>query len=68
MKTLVKCHLCLITLLAAALFMVSTATSDDQTDVSTQEIQQTTQKPTIMILGSTTLGESGSGCIQHKNG
>ena len=66
MKTLVKCQLCVITLLAAVLFMVSTATSDDQTNVSTQEIQQTTQKPTIMILGSTHLANPGADVYNTK--
>ena len=66
MKTLVKCQLCLITLLAAALFMVNTATSDDQTDVSTQNIQQTPQKPTIMILGSAHLANPGADVYNVK--
>ena len=66
MKTLVKCHLYLITLLAAVLFMVGTATSDDQTDVSTEEIQQTTQKPTIMILGSAHLANPGADVYNVK--
>ena len=48
MKTLVKYKFYSITLLAAVLFIVSTATSDDQTE----ETQQMAQKPTIMILGS----------------
>lgn len=52
MKSLVKCKLYVITLLTAVLFVSGVAISDDHTNVSTQEIQQTTQKPTIMILGS----------------
>ena len=59
MKTLVKCKFYLITLLAAILFMAGTAVSDNHIDVSTEEIQQMTQKPTIMILGSPLLANWG---------
>ena len=59
MQRLFKYQFCLIMLLAAMLLMVGTVLSDDHTDVSTQEIQQTTQKPTIMILGSTHLANDG---------
>ena len=55
MKVLVRCQLYLITLLTSMLFIVGTATSDNHTDGSTEEIQQMTQKPTIMILGSSHL-------------
>ena len=59
MKTLVKCKFYLITLLAAMLFIVGTATSADQTDVSTGDTKQMTKKPTVMILGSTRLANPG---------
>ncbi len=59
MQCLFKCQFYLMMLLAAMLLMVGAALSDDHTDVSTQEIQQTTQKPTIMILGSTHLANDG---------
>ena len=59
MQRLFKCQFYLIILLAAMLLMVGTAVSDDHADVSTQENQQTTQKPTIMILGSTHLANDG---------
>ena len=58
MKVLGKSQFYLITLLSAVLFIVGTATSDDYTDVSTQEAQQMTQKPTVMILGSTHLANA----------
>ena len=46
MQRLFKCQFYLIMLLAVMLLMVDTVLSDDHIDVSTQEIQQTTQKPT----------------------
>ena len=58
MQRLFKYHFYSIILLTAVLFMVDTAIGDDHTDIPTQEIQQTTQKPTIIILGSTHLEES----------
>ena len=66
MKTLVKCKFYLITLLVAASFIVGTATSADQTDVSTEETQRMTQKPTIMILGSTHLANDGLDAFNIK--
>ena len=64
MKVLAQCKFYSIMLLTAVLFMLGTATSDDQTDVSTEERKQMTQKPTIMILGSTHLANPG---IDHFN-
>ena len=66
MQRLFKCQFYLTTFLAAMLLMVGTATSDDYTDVSTQEIQQTTEKPTIMILGSTHLANPGADVYNIK--
>ena len=66
MKTLVKCKFYLITLLTATLFMVGTVVSDNHTDVSTEEIQQMTQKPTIMILGSPLLANWGGNVYNTK--
>ncbi len=59
MQRLFKCHYYFMTLLVAVLFIVDTATSDNQTGVLTEETQQMTQKPTIMILGSTHLANNG---------
>ena len=59
MQRLFKCHFYFMTLLVAVLSIVGTATSDDHTDESTEEIQQMTKKPTIMILGSTHLANDG---------
>ncbi len=59
MQRLFKCQFYLIMLFAAVLFMIGAAISDDHTDVSTQEIQQMPQKPTVMILGSTHLANDG---------
>ena len=59
MQRLFKCQFYFMTLLVAVLFIVGTATSDNHTDESTEEIQQMTKKPTIMILGSTHLANDG---------
>ena len=66
METLVKCKRYFITSLAAILFMVGTATSEDQTNLSTGESKQMTQKPTIMILGSGHLANWGADRINFK--
>ena len=66
MGTLVKCKLYLITLLAAVLSIAGTATSEDQTDLSTGESKQMTKKPTIMILGSGHLANWGADRINFK--
>ena len=66
MKALMKGKFYLITLLAAVSFLVSTDISDAHTDVSTEEINQTTQKPTIMILGSTHLANDGLDVFNTK--
>ena len=58
MKSLVKCKFYLMTLLAAVLFAVGTATSDNQTDSSKGDVKQMAKKPTIMILGSTHLANN----------
>ena len=59
MKAILICQFYLITLLATVLFMGGTATSGNQTDVLTEETQQMTKKPTIMILGSSHLANPG---------
>lgn len=66
MKSLVKCKLYVITLLTAMLFVVSTATSNDQTDVSTETTNQMAKKPTIMILGSAHLANPGADVYNIK--
>ena len=66
MKVLVRCQLYLITLLASMLFIVGTAISDNQTEESTEEIQQVTQKPTIMILGTAHLSNPGMDGVNLK--
>ena len=66
MQRLFKYQFCSIMLLAAMLLMVGTALSDDHTDVSTQEIQQITQKPTVMILGSVHLSNPGADVFNRK--
>ena len=60
MTVLGKCKLYLMTSLATMLFIVGTATGENQaTDVSTADTKQMTKKPTIMILGSTHLANPG---------
>ena len=66
MKALMKCKFYLMALLVSMLFIVGTATSDDHTDGSTQEIQQMTKKPTIMILGSAHLANPGADVYNTK--
>ena len=66
MKTLVKCKFYLITLLAAALSIAGTATSDDQTNISIGDVKQMEQKPTIMILGSSHLANPGMDSVNPK--
>ena len=44
MKALVKVQFYWMILLAAVLFMVGTATSDDHTDISTGDMMQMTKK------------------------
>ena len=55
-----------MTLFVAVLFIVGTATNGDQSDVSTGETKQMTQKPTIMILGSTHLANPGKDAFNTK--
>ena len=52
MKVLVKSKFYFMTLFAAVLLTVGTVASDDQTNLSTEDVTQMTKKPTIMILGS----------------
>ncbi len=66
MKAFVKCKFYSIILLAAVLFIVGTATSDDQTGVSTEGVKQMMQKPTVMILGSTHLANPGMDVYNTK--
>ena len=66
MKTLVKRKFHLMTLFVAVLLTVATATSDNQTDVSTEGVKQMTQKPTIMILGSGHLANPGADAFNFK--
>ena len=66
MQHLFKCQFYFTTLLVAVLFIVGTAISDDHTDISTHEIQQTTQKPTIVILGSPHLANPGMDTFNNK--
>ena len=66
MKVLVKSQFYLITLLAAMLLIVGTATSDDQTDVSTETTKQMAKKSTVMILGSTHLANPGIDVVNTK--
>ncbi len=66
MEALMKCQFYLITLLATVLFMVGTAISDDQTDVSAGGNMQVTKKPTIMILGTAHLANPGMDSVNLK--
>ena len=61
-----KGKLYLMTLLAAVLFIVSTATSDDHTYISTGDTQQMAQKPTLIILGSGHLANWGADRINYR--
>ncbi len=56
----------MIILLAAVLFIVGTATSNNQRDVLTGDTKQMTQKPTLMILGSGHLANWGADRINYK--
>ena len=66
MQRLFKCQFYLVTLLVAILFIVSTAISDDQTDVSTETTKQIVKKPTVMILGNAHLEGSGIDVYSEK--
>ena len=59
MQRLFKCEFYFMTLLATVLLPSGIATGDNQTDISTDSVDQKTQKPTIMILGSTHLANDG---------
>ena len=58
MQRLFKCEFYFMTLIATVLLLSSIAVGDDQPE-STVETQRMTQKPTIMILGSTHLANDG---------
>ena len=66
MKTLVKYQTYTMVLLAGVLFIVGTVISDDHTDISMEETQQMTKKPTIMILGTTHFANPGMDGINTK--
>ena len=66
MKVLVKCQFYFMMLLIAVLFTVGVAVSDDQTNLSTEDVTQMTKKPTIMILGSWHFTSSGLDAINEK--
>ena len=66
MIALMKDTLYLIMLLTGMLFIIGIATSDDQTDVSTEGIKQMTQKTTVMILGSPHLANPGMDTFNDK--
>ena len=66
MKDSVKRKFDLMLLSTAVLLMFSAAASGGQADVSTGETKQMTQKPTIMILGSTHLANDGLDAFNTK--
>ncbi len=66
MKALVKCKIYFFTSLAAMLFMVGSAISNEQTGVSTGKTKPMAQKPTVMILGSTHLANPGNDGFNTK--
>ena len=66
MKVLAKWKTHTMALLVGVLFMVATATGDNQTDVYTGRVKQMTQKPTIMILGSGHLANPGMDDFNYK--
>ena len=66
MKVLAKWKTYTMTLLTGVLFIVATATGDNQTELSTGDTTQMTKKPTIMILGSTHLANPGMDAFNTK--
>ena len=66
MKILGNTHLIVMISLVTTLLILGTATSDDQTEVLTEETQRMTQKPTIMILGSSHLANPGMDTFNYK--
>ena len=66
MKALVKCQFYLTTLFVAVLLIVGTVSSDNQTNLSTENVKQMTKKPTIMVLGSWHFTSSGLDAINEK--
>ena len=67
MKVLVRCQFYFMMLLAAVLFTVGMAASDDQTNLlSTEDVTQMTKKPTIMILGSSHLANPGADAFNFR--
>ena len=55
-----------MTLLAGMLFMVTTATGDNQTDVSTGGVKQMMQKPTVLILGTYHMDNPGADAVNFE--
>ena len=66
MKILGNTHLIVMISLVTTLLILGTATSDDQTKVLTEETQRMTQKPTIMILGSSHFANPGMDTFNYK--
>ena len=66
MKVVAKYKFYLMTLLAAVLFTVGVVVSDDQTNLSTENVTQITKKPTVMILGSGHLANPGMDGFNYK--
>ncbi len=66
MKVLAKWKTYTMALLAGVLFIVATATGDNQTELSTGDTTQMTKKPTIMILGSGHLANPGADAFNFK--
>ena len=66
MKVLAKWKTCTMTLLAGVLFIIATATGDNQTELSTGGVKQMAKKPTVMILGSAHLANPGMDVYNTK--
>ena len=66
MKVLVKSKFYFLMLLVAVLLTIRTASSDNQTELSTGGTTQMTKKPTIMILGSWHFSNPGMDGINDK--
>ena len=60
MKALMKHQFYLMTLFVSVLLTVGTVTSDDQTNLSTEDVMQTTKKSTVMILGTYHMANPGA--------
>ncbi len=66
MKALVKYKFYFLILLTAVLLTIGTVSSDDQTELSTEGVKQMTQKPTVMILGSSHLANPGADAFNFR--